>query len=603
MRHSAQDGPARVEEQERATGRVCRRALTLDYFIFSFGVVAAFAGLHLWMRRTGRERDVPLTLWAAVLALLVGGWFLTEAAGKSAMRQIRAMVEGFPPTYAHEIERLGHAALTPATEPGDPAYLAMIDAEIRWEKANPSVADIYTMRRLPDGRIALMVDSETDYDRSGGYDGEREQRTAIGEIFDKDIPALNAAFAGTPGFTERAYADRWGRWVSAFYPLRGADGRVEAVLGVDYPAEQWLDAITHARLAAIGAVLILAIVLGGFSTVVTLLRSDLRNRTLAEQRARELNTELERRVAERTAELEATHRQLVTASHRAGMAEVATGVLHNVGNVLNSVSVSAAAIGDHARHFKVESLRRVAEMLHEREARFAAFFSDDHKLQKIPSFLTQVAKHFAEQQTRMLQEIAQLRKFVSHMDAVVAMQQGFARISGEREPVAVVALVEDALRINASSLAKSGVAVERRFDVEPTLPLDKHKALQVLVNMIRNARQACEEAGRSDARIVLRVSASADDVNITVADNGVGIHPDNLARIFTHGFTTKKNGHGFGLHSSTVAARELGGDLRVHSHGVGCGAEFTLRLPARAEGDTAIGGATGRNAAPAAIAA
>jgi signal transduction histidine kinase len=575
----------------------------LDYSIFNLAVLAAFAGLHLWMRRTGREPQVPLALWAAVLALLLAGWFLTDAAGRSAMRQIRTMVEGFPPTYAHEIERLGHTAVTLETSRNDPAYLAMIDAEIRWEAANPSVADIYTMRRLPDGRVALIVDSETDYDRDGRYEGEREQRTAVGEIFDKDIAALNAAFGGTPGFTEQAYGDRWGRWVSAFYPLRDADGRVEAVLGVDYPAERWLAAIAHARLTAMGAVLIFAIVIGGFSTVVTLLRSDLRNRTLAEQRARELNTELERRVAERTAELESTHRQLVATSHRAGMAEVAAGVLHNVGNVLNSVSVSAAAIGDDVRRFKVDGLRRVAELLRAHETRFASFFSEDPKLRKIPSYLVQVADHFAEQQARMLQEIGQLRKFVAHMDAVVAMQQGFAKISGEREPVSVATLVEDALRINADALAKAGIAVERRFDAEPTLRLEKHKALQVLVNMIRNARQSCEEAQRTDARIVLRVSASADDVNITVADNGVGIHPDNLSRIFTHGFTTKKHGHGFGLHSSVLAARELGGDLRVHSQGVGCGAEFTLRLPARAAGDNAIGPSGERSPALTAAAA
>jgi C4-dicarboxylate-specific signal transduction histidine kinase len=103
--------------------------------------------------------------------------------------------------------------------------------------------------------------------------------------------------------------------------------------------------------------------------------------------------------------------------------------------------------------------------------------------------------------------------------------------------------------------------------------------LQILVNLIRNAKYACDEAGRPDKRLSMRVTKGDELVRIAVRDNGIGIPPENLTRIFGHGFTTKKDGHGFGLHSGALAAKELGGSLTAHSDGVGRGATFTLELP------------------------
>ena len=68
-------------------------------------------------------------------------------------------------------------------------------------------------------------------------------------------------------------------------------------------------------------------------------------------------------------------------------------------------------------------------------------------------------------------------------------------------------------------------------------------------------------------------------MKISYIDNGIGIPADNLTRIFGHGFTTRKEGHGFGLHSGALAAKELGGALTVESDGPGKGATFTLEFP------------------------
>jgi signal transduction histidine kinase len=139
--------------------------------------------------------------------------------------------------------------------------------------------------------------------------------------------------------------------------------------------------------------------------------------------------------------------------------------------------------------------------------------------------------------------------------------------------------VEDSLRMNEGAMSRHGVEVIRDFETVPPMNLEKHKILQILVNLLRNAKYACDDSGRADKRLSVRVANGDGWVRISVTDNGVGIPPENLTRIFNHGFTTRKEGHGFGLHSGALAAKEMGGSLNVQSEGPGQGAMFTLELP------------------------
>jgi signal transduction histidine kinase len=136
--------------------------------------------------------------------------------------------------------------------------------------------------------------------------------------------------------------------------------------------------------------------------------------------------------------------------------------------------------------------------------------------------------------------------------------------------------------MNAGALARHQLQLMRDYAADvPEILVEKHKVLQILVNLIRNAKYACEESDTPDKLLTVRIINGDNRVRITVEDNGVGIPPENLARIFSHGFTTRKNGHGFGLHSGALAAQELGGCLTALSEGPGRGATFTLELPAQ----------------------
>ena len=296
------------------------------------------------------------------------------------------------------------------------------------------------------------------------------------------------------------------------------------------------------------------------------------------QKTQALQKEIEER-KRMELENERIHRELLEKSRQAGMAEIATNVLHNIGNVLNSVNVSASLVVDSVKQSKAANLAKVAAMLREHEHDLGAFITRDAKGRQLPVYLDQLAEQLLADQKGVVHELDLLVKNVEHIKDVVTMQQSYARVSGLTEMVSLNDLVDDSLRMNEGSLNRHQVAIIREFENVPPMNLEKHKVLQVLMNLIRNAKFACDESGREDKKITVRVANGEGRIKISVSDNGIGIPPENLTRIFSHGFTTRKDGHGFGLHSGALAAKEMGGSLAVQSAGVGRGATFILELP------------------------
>ena len=279
-----------------------------------------------------------------------------------------------------------------------------------------------------------------------------------------------------------------------------------------------------------------------------------------------------------------TQHQLVDASRQAGMAEVATSVLHNVGNVLNSVNVSATLLGDHVGHTKAANVAKLATLFDQHKADLANFLTTDPRGLTIPGYLTALANALADEQKTVLDELDHLRANVEHIKEIVAMQQAYATTSGVTETVAVSDLLEDVLRINATSFTGQEVKIVRDFQARPVVDIDKHKVMQIVINLLTNAWQACDASNRADKQITVRLTADDRRFQIAIIDNGAGIPAENLTRMFNHGFTTKKDGHGFGLHNSALSAKELGGALTGHSAGPGSGATFILELPYKAKG-------------------
>jgi PAS domain S-box-containing protein len=280
------------------------------------------------------------------------------------------------------------------------------------------------------------------------------------------------------------------------------------------------------------------------------------------------------------AEVERLHAELVETSRLAGMAEIATGVLHNVGNVLNSMNVSASEVRDRLSGSRISHLRKSVNLLGEHRTDLGSFLTLDPRGQALPGFLRRLTGLLEEERETLMKEMDSMMRHVEHLKQIVSTQQSHARLFGVMETLRPQTLVDDALQLAGGSLERHGIRVERDFSSRTSVNADRHKVLQIMVNLLRNAKQSITEHNPPDRSVRVALSDHrAGRVSISVSDNGGGIAPENLSRIFQHGFTTKKSGHGFGLHASILAAREMNGDILVQSDGVGHGATFTLELP------------------------
>jgi signal transduction histidine kinase len=277
-----------------------------------------------------------------------------------------------------------------------------------------------------------------------------------------------------------------------------------------------------------------------------------------------------------------TQQKLVETARQAGMAEMISNVLHNVGNVLNSVGVTTATMHRRIDKSRIGSLSNLSALFKEKESALGDYLTSDPQGRKVPEYLLSLSDHLINEQAGLVKDVQTLERHVQHVRDIIHLQQDYSRTRGLTEPVYIETVIEDALRLNQEQNAKYDIQVEKAYAHLPECWLDRHKLLQILINLFSNARHAvmANEVGARQVRVAVK-QRIPDSVRIEVADNGMGIAPDNLTRIFQHGFTTRPDGHGFGLHSSAIAAGELGGSLKAKSEGGGKGATFVLDLPFR----------------------
>jgi signal transduction histidine kinase len=214
-------------------------------------------------------------------------------------------------------------------------------------------------------------------------------------------------------------------------------------------------------------------------------------------------------------------------------------------------------------------------------ADLGTFITSDPKGKRLPAFLRLLAVHLTDERNDVLEELQLLASKVHHIKTIISTQQSYAGVAGVVEDVDIATTLDDAMKLNSASLERHRITVVRDYAQIGKVRLDAQKVLQILVNLVRNAKDALVACGdERDRRLTLRTRINEKHaLEIQVIDNGIGVAKENLARIFSHGFTTKQSGHGFGLHSSANAAHELGGSLVAHSDGVGKGTTLVLELP------------------------
>ncbi len=280
------------------------------------------------------------------------------------------------------------------------------------------------------------------------------------------------------------------------------------------------------------------------------------------------------------ADLERIHKSLMDASRMAGMAEIATGVLHNIGNILNSVNISTSVVGDQIRKSEISSVTQISDLLMRNQDNLKGFLTDHPKGRLIPEFIHNLSRRLQSEQADTLKEMESLGKNIDHIKAIVAMQQGYTSGGCVIEVHQARSLVEEAMEVTRAKMKQEDVLIESVFEDTPPVLADRYKCQQILVNLLTNAQQAMDKLPEGERKIEVGIRRNGNDLAyISVRDRGIGISEEHLVRVFSHGFTTKKDGHGFGLHSAAIAAKQMGGSLECHSDGFGKGSTFTLILP------------------------
>jgi NO-binding membrane sensor protein with MHYT domain len=269
----------------------------------------------------------------------------------------------------------------------------------------------------------------------------------------------------------------------------------------------------------------------------------------------------------------------VEMARRAGMAEVASNVLHNVGNVLNSVNVSSSIIKEHIKNIDLQNLVEINNLLKEHEHDLGSFISENQQGSKFPLYLSQLTEIWTTEFTLLKSELNQLDYNIEHIKNIVSMQQKLSGISNFEELVSIEDLIEESLILTSINFKRHDIDVKRAYEMLKPVYIDKSKLTQILINLIRNAKESLDESSTLDKQIIITTRTKKENFCIEICDNGIGIRLEDRTKIFSHGFTTKDTGHGFGLHASAITAQEMNGTLTVFSKGLGEGAAFKLTFP------------------------
>lgn len=277
---------------------------------------------------------------------------------------------------------------------------------------------------------------------------------------------------------------------------------------------------------------------------------------------------------------DALNQQSLLKARQAGMAEVAATVLHNVGNVLNSIVVSAECIDKRIEKSKLDNLTKLNILLDENKHSLDKFISTDERGKQIPKYISELAHYWMTEKEELLREARSLLNNISHVKSIVSLQQQLSKTSSFEQIIAINELLDEALLVTGIGKISEKIHIEKKYASLDSINLDKVKLLQILINILHNAKDSVLTANSTDKKITIETGTSTNKMFfIKITDTGVGILPENLTRIFSYGFTTKHDGHGFGLHSSAIAANEMGGSIAVTSAGEGKGATFIIELP------------------------
>lgn len=483
------------------------------------GLIVATETYFRFFRK--QNRGIPLWIYGVSLIVALASLPIFKSTETKIVGEIEQSLSAFAPAYGIALTQMGLEKITAETSPENPLYLKLIEVQKLWLGQNKNIADIYTFGRNKEGQNVLLVDSETDYDHDGKYDDDRESRTDIGEIYEEEDPELDDAFdKGIVSFTPEAVTDKWGTWLSAYYPVKNAKGSADHVVGVDFPAEWFFAELREGRQQVFFGVISLFTLIFGFAIHSRLETSSFQKQLELQN---QLSTSLEKNIS---------------SAKLAGIGELASNIAHEINNPLAAIEGRIFLIGKKLEEDKIDKV-----WLKE-------------QTQKISSMVFRASK--------IIHGLKTLARD-SSMDPY--------------EPYPVTKLAEEALEICRQKFALGAVTLKTIFPEDKILLKCRPAELtQVLINLVNNSYDAVE--GSPEAWVKVEMLSSSNEIfEIKITDSGQGIPKEISNKILTPFFTTKPvgRGTGLGLNISAKIISEHGG--RLYYNDKNPNTEFVLEFP------------------------
>ncbi len=280
-------------------------------------------------------------------------------------------------------------------------------------------------------------------------------------------------------------------------------------------------------------------------------------------------------------QLQITQKELIEKAHLAGMSEIATGILHNVGNILNNIKVSTELIDNLNKNSKIESFTKANNLLRENFDSLDKFVSDNPKGKKLMQYYLELEDCLVDENNQIQEHINRLIKSIELITSVIVAQQSFASTSSLTEEYSFEEIIKETLTMKSDLINQNKIDVITSYASLEKIPVQKIKLMHILINIIHNARDAMFSIPRDKRKLYISLKKSNGFIQIKIKDTGEGISKKNINKIFTHGFTTKMDGRGFGLHNSANAMMEMNGKLKVESDGSDKGTTFILEFPSK----------------------
>jgi len=472
--------------------------------------------------RRATAKGLPWWSWVIAAALLGGSIPVAERARLDSRERIQKMVMGMGPTYVEELKRAGYSQLSLETNADDPLYLNLINLQVSWLQANPTIADIYTMVKDDQDRVYLLLDSETDYDRNSHYDDEREQRTPIGEEYEEPSHGMFLAFAGEANFEDDIYTDRWGTWISANYPVPGDDGKVHSILGIDFPAHDWIEAQNRASATVFGYAGLLITLLAGMASFYVLSRQAIA--------ARELQAKLAIKQAEQFDEL----------------SRAKSAFLANMSHEIRTPLTAILGFADVLTGPECDQDERIANATTIRR-------NSEHLL-------------------AVINDLLDYSKIES------------GKFTIEKLSCSPFQLVEEAIEMLHVRAKEKDIKLEVQYDLPlpESIQADPVRLKQIILNLVGNAVKFTHTGGVT-VRMSMHDGGAGKQLQLDVIDTGIGLSREQSSRLFVpfqqadNSTSRKFGGSGLGLVISRHFAHMMGGDISVASE-KGKGSTFTLEI-------------------------